>query len=99
MIPYYHKNVDKVEDYQVKINELYRKSPIQRAEIRRLKIKRDILLDGIMFMLEEKEYWTRKELFKYRGIPIDWRTKKREEGEENAEATDWEYDEVSSDED
>ena len=99
MIPYYAKNVDKIEDYQNKINELYKKSPIQRDEIRRLKIKRDKLLGEIMFMLEEKEYWTRIELFKYRGTPIEWWNGKRQEGVEYDEATDWEYDEVSSDED
>ena len=99
MISDYMKDVDKIEDYQYRIDELYKKSPIQRAEIRRLKIKRDNLLREIMRMLEEKEYWTRVELFKNRGTPIEWWNGKRQEGVEYDEATDWEYDEVSSDED
>ena len=99
MIPDYHKDVDKIEIYQYKIDELYKKRPIQKAEIRRLKIKRDKLLSEIIFMLEEKEYWIRRELLRDRGIPIEWRNGERLKGEENAEATDWEYDEVSSDED
>ena len=48
---------------------------------------------------EEDEYWLRKALFKDSNVPIDRSYNDRLPGEEYAEATDWEYDEVSSDED
>ena len=98
-IPDYHKDVEKIEKYQSMIDDLYEKSPILKAEIRRLKIKRDKLLKGILSMLEEKEYWIRRELLRDRCVPIDWCNSQRLDGRENEEATDWEYDEVSTDED
>ena len=99
MIPYYIKSVDKIENYQDKINELYEGNFFATTSIRRLKIKRDKLLKEILWMLEGIEGWLRKDLFDCRGLLPIYRNGERKEGQEYAEATDWEYDEVSSDED
>ena len=103
---WYFDIVDKVEAFQSEIDDLYIISPVPREKIRRLKIKRDKLLLQIENSLnsedwegEEDEYWLRKALFKDSNVPINRSYDDRLFGEENAEATDWEYDEVSSDED
>ena len=84
---------------------MYTTRPISKDKIRRLKIKRDKLLLQIENRLnsedwedEEDEYYLRKELFKDSNVPIERSYYDRLSGEDCAEATDWEYDEVSSDE-
>ena len=102
----YFDKVYQVETFQSQINDLYTTRPILKDKIRRLKIKRDKLLLQIENDLnsedwegEEDEYYLRKALFKDRNVPIGRSYYDRWPGEENAEATDWEYDEISSDED
>ena len=96
----------KVEAFQSEIDDLYKISPIPKDKIRRSKIKRDKLLLQIEHSLnsedwegEEDEYYLRKALFKDSNVPIERSYYDRLPGEENAEATDWEYHGVSSDED
>ena len=69
-------------------------------EVRRLKIKRDIIMRRVWSKLEEIGYWIRRVVLRDTGVPIDWRTGEYrvEDGEENAEATDWESDELSDEE-
>ena len=96
----YHTDVKKIEKYQTMIDELYEKTTFSKTEVRRLKIRRDILMKKVWSELEEIGYWIRREILRYRHIPIEWRTGEYrvEDGEENAEATDWESDEVSDEE-
>ena len=84
------KDVDKIGEYQMMIDELYMEMPCPKAEVRRLKIKRDIIVRRVWRELEEIGYWIRRDVLRDRRIPIDWRTGEREDGEEYAEATDWE---------
>ena len=96
----YHTDVKKIEKYQTMIDELYEKTTFSKTEVRRLKIRRDILMKKVWSELEEIGYWIRREILRDRHIPIEWRTGEYrvEDGEENAEATDWESDEVSDEE-
>ena len=103
---WYFDKVYQVETFQSQITDLYTTCPISKDKIRRLKIKRDKLLLQIENSLnsedwedEEDEYYFRKELFKDSNVPIERSYYDRLSGEENAEATDWEYERVSSDED
>ena len=98
---WYFDKVCEVETFQSQIDDLYTTRPILKDKIRRLKIKRDKLLLQIENDLnsedwegEEDEYYLRKALFKDRNVPIGRSYYDRWPGEENAEATDWEYDEV-----
>ena len=84
------EDVDKIGEYQMMIDELYMEMPCPKAEVRRLKIKRDIIVRRVWRELEEIGYWIRRDVLRDRRIPIDWRTGEREDGEEYAEATDWE---------
>ena len=95
-----HADVKKIEKYQTMIFDLYEKKPFPKAEVRRLKIKRDIIMRRVWSELEEIGYWIRRAVLRNTGVPIDWRTGEYrvEDGEENAEATDWESDEVSGEE-
>ena len=103
---WYFDKLHQVETFQSQITDLYKTRLISKDKIRRLKIKRDKLLLQIENSLnsedwegEEDEYWLRKALFKDSNVPINRSYDDRLFGEENAEATDWKYDEVSSDED
>ena len=76
---------------------------ILKEKIRGLKIRRDELLLRIEKSLnaedwEGQEYDLRKALFKDRNVPIARSYYERLSGRENAEATDCEADEVSSEE-
>ena len=95
-----HADVKKIEKYQTMIFDLYEKKPFPKAEVRRLKIKRDIIMRRVWSELEEIGYWIRRVVLRDTGVPIDWRTGEYrvEDGEENAEATDWESDELSDEE-
>ena len=84
----YCEHVDKMEEHQCKIDYLYSRKPIPKGEIRELKIKRDKLLENVLFMLEKVEYWVGRLLLRDRNIPINWRDYERLNGEEYAEATD-----------
>eukprot|EP00111_Clytia_hemisphaerica_P015291 TCONS_00045092-protein len=101
---WYFDKLYQVETFQSQIGDLYKIRPISKDKIRRLKIKHDKLLLQIENHLnsedwedEEDEYYFRKELFKDSNVPIERSYYDRLSGEENAEATDWEYDGVSSD--
>ena len=85
-----HKDVDKIEEYQMMIDELYMEMPCPKAEVRRLKIKRDIIVRRVWRVVEEIGYWIKRDVLRDRRIPIDWRTGEREDDEKCAEATDWE---------
>ena len=105
MIDYlrYFDKLRQVETFQSRIDDLYVIYSILRDKIRGLKIERDILLLRIEKSTEKEdwegeEYNFRKALFKDRIVPIDRSYYDRLSGEENAEATDWEADEVSSEE-
>ena len=95
-----HADVKKIEKYQTMIFDLYEKKPLPKAEVRRLKIKRDIIMRRVWSELEEIGYWIRRVVLRDTGVPIDWRTGEYrvEDGEENAEAPDWESDELSDEE-
>ena len=90
--------VDKIEKYQSEIDKLYDQKPIPKDKIRSLKKLRDKLVDGILFMLETKEYWLRRELLRDRNVPVEWRDGSRFFGKENARASDDEADEMQDDE-
>ena len=105
MIDYlrYFDKLRQVETFQSRIDDLYAIHSILRDKIRGLKIERDILLLRIEKSLnsedwEGEEYNLRKALFKDKNVPIARSYYDRLSGEENAEATDWEADEVSSEE-
>ena len=93
-----HKDVEKIEEYQRLISDLYEKKPFPKAEVRRLKIKRDIIMRRVWGELEEIGYWIRRAVLRDTGVPINWRTGEYLNDEENAEATDWNSDEVSEEE-
>ena len=105
MIDYlrYFDKLRQVETFQSRIDDLYAIHSILLSKIRRLKIERDKLLLQIEKSLnsedwEGEESNLRKALFKDRIVPIDRSYYDRLSGEENAVATDWEADEVSSEE-
>ena len=97
-IPDYHDYVNKIEKYQSEIDKLYDQKPIPKDKIRSLKKLRDKLVDEILFMLETKEYWLRRELLRDANVPIEWRDGSRFFGGENARASDDEADEMQDDE-
>jgi len=85
-VPDFYEDVNKIEKYQTMIFELYKKKPFPKAEVRRLKIKRDVILKRVWSGLEEIGYWIRREVLRDTSVPIEWRTGERLYGEENAEA-------------
>ena len=87
-IPDYHDYVNKIEKYQFQIDKLYDRKPTPKDKIRSLKKLRDKLVDEILFMLETKEYWLRRELLRDRNVPVEWRDGSRFFGKENARASD-----------
>ena len=105
MIDYlrYFDKLRQVETFQSRIDDLYAIHLILEGKIRGLKIERDKLLLRIEKSLnsedwEGQEYDLRKALFKDRNVPIARSYYERLSGRENAEATDCEADEVSSEE-
>ena len=48
-----HKDVDKIEKYQMMIDELCMDMPCPKAEVRRLKIKRDIIVRRVWGSLKK----------------------------------------------
>ncbi len=101
---WYFGKLRQVEAFQSRIADLYAIHSVLKSRIRRLKIERDKLLLRIEKSLNsedwsgEEECNFRKALFKDSNVPVGRSYHDRWPGEENAEATDWEADEVSSDE-
>ena len=80
----YIRDINMVESYQVVINELYKVNLGPRDVVERLKLKRDVLLEGVMRFIEDYPRHLQRELLRDRAIPIDWETGERLEGVENA---------------
>ena len=101
---WYFGKLRQVETFQSQIADLYAIHSVLKSRIRRLKVERDRMLLRIERSLNsedwrgEDECNFRKALFKDNNVPIARSYHDRWPGEENAEATDWKADEVSSDE-
>ena len=100
---WYFDELRQVETFQSRIDDLYAIYSILKSRVRGLKIERDKLLLRIEESLnsedwEGQEYDLRKALFKDRNVPIARSYYERLSGRENAEATDCEADELSSEE-